>query len=54
MQDIVNFLIQNPDVVEKVLEGKASLLGVNLDELNVITEGLKQLSVKSDGGFWGG
>lgn len=52
MQDIVNFLIQNPDVVEKVLEGKASLIGVNLDELNVITEGLKQLSGKVGGDAW--
>ncbi|MGG3571277.1 competence pheromone ComX [Bacillus gobiensis] len=52
MQDIVNFLIQNPDVVEKVLEGKASLIGVNLDELNVITEGLKELSGKVIGDPW--
>ena len=33
MQDIVNFLIENPDILEKVVSGQASLLGVELDDV---------------------
>ncbi|MGM0875517.1 MAG: competence pheromone ComX [Bacillota bacterium] len=40
MQEIVNFLIENPDVLEKVVNGQASLLGVELDDVLGLIEGL--------------
>jgi competence protein ComX len=52
MQDIVNFLIQNPDVIEKVVEGKASLLGVRLDELKVVADGIRLLGYEGGGMYW--
>ncbi|MEK5272301.1 competence pheromone ComX [Aeribacillus sp. FSL K6-8394] len=39
MQEIVNFLIENPDVLEKVVNGQASLIGVKLEELLGIIDG---------------
>lgn len=50
MQEIVNFLIENPDVLEKVVNGQASLIGVkDSDELlgiiTGLTDGLKLLIV---------
>lgn len=41
MQDIVNFLIENPEVLEKVVNGEASLLGVDLDDVLGLIEGIK-------------
>lgn len=38
MQDIIQFLINNADVLIKVKEGKASLVGVNAEELKAILE----------------
>jgi len=48
MQEIVNFLIENPDILEKVVNGQASLIGVkDSDELlgiiTGLTDGLKLL-----------
>jgi competence protein ComX len=40
MQEIVNFLIENPDVLEKVINGQASLLGVELDDVLGLIEGI--------------
>lgn len=40
MQEIVNFLIENPDVLEKVVNGQASLLGVELDDVLGVIEGI--------------
>jgi competence protein ComX len=51
MQEIVQFLIQNPDVLEKVTNGTASLIGVNSDELQVIIDILtNKLSFRVD--YW--
>ncbi|MBU8683291.1 competence pheromone ComX [Bacillus haynesii] len=33
MQDIVSFLVQHPEVLEQVIRGNASLLGVDYDQL---------------------
>jgi competence protein ComX len=38
MQDIVQFLINNVDVLIKVKEGQASLIGVSPEELKAIME----------------
>ncbi|KAA9020505.1 competence pheromone ComX [Niallia endozanthoxylica] len=38
MQDIIQFLINNADVLVKVKEGTASLVGVNDEELKAIFE----------------
>ncbi|AZB44233.1 competence pheromone ComX [Bacillus sp. FJAT-42376] len=41
MQEIVNYLIENPDVLEKVVNGEASVIGLDkLDEALGLVEGL--------------
>lgn len=56
MQEIVNFLIENPDVLEKVVNGQASLIGVkDSDELLGIITGLTdslKLSQPASFIFW--
>ncbi|NPC93979.1 competence pheromone ComX [Bacillus sp. WMMC1349] len=43
MQEIVSFLVQRPEVLEQVIDGKASLLGVDEDEILSLIEGIKEL-----------
>jgi competence protein ComX len=38
MQEVVQYLINNADVLVKVKEGTASLIGVNAEELKAIFE----------------
>lgn len=38
MQDVIQFLINNADVLMKLKEGSASLVGVNAEELKAILE----------------
>lgn len=38
MQEIIQFLVNNPDVLGKVKEGTASLVGVNGEELKAILD----------------
>lgn len=38
MQDVIQFLINNSDVLNKVREGTASLVGVSSEELKAILE----------------
>lgn len=38
MQDIIQFLINNADVLSKVKEGSVSLIGVSPEELRAILE----------------
>lgn len=53
MQEIVNFLIQNPEVDEKVLAGKASLLGLSADDLEVVKDSIMVLGGREGGGgYW--
>lgn len=54
MQEIVNFLIENPDILEKVVNGQASLIGVeDSDELLGIITGLTDgLKLLPPAGFW--
>ncbi|MBS2970330.1 competence pheromone ComX [Metabacillus sp. KIGAM252] len=41
MQEIVNYLVENPEVLEKVVNGEASILGLDkLDDLKGLLEGL--------------
>ncbi|MDQ0229776.1 competence pheromone ComX [Metabacillus malikii] len=40
MQELVNFLIENPEVVEKVVNGEASLLGVDIEDVFSVVEGI--------------
>jgi competence protein ComX len=42
VQDIVNFLVQHPEVLEQVIKGNASLIGLDKDQLISITEGFKE------------
>ena len=38
MQDVIQFLINNADVLMKVKEGTASLVGVSAEDLKAILE----------------
>lgn len=38
MQDIIRFLINNTDVLHKVKEGEASLVGISPEELKAILQ----------------
>lgn len=38
MQDVIQYLINNADVLNKVKEGSASLIGVSPEELKAILE----------------
>jgi competence protein ComX len=38
MQEIAQFLVQNPGVLEKIMNGIASLIGVTSEELQVIID----------------
>ncbi|WP_411333749.1 competence pheromone ComX [Metabacillus indicus] len=52
MQEIVNFLVENPEIVEKVVNGEASLLGVkNVDEVLGLVEGLVSMG-RTTNMFW--
>ncbi|MEK3807371.1 competence pheromone ComX [Bacillus sp. FSL H8-0547] len=52
MQEIVNFLVENPEIVEKVVNGEASLLGVkNVDEVLGLVEGLLN-TARTTNLFW--
>ena len=51
MQEIVNFLIENPDVLDKVVNGQASLLGVELDDVLGVIEGILETG-KMFSTFW--
>ena len=52
MQEIVNFLVENPEVIEKVANGEASLLGVkNVDEVLGLVEGLLS-TARTTNMFW--
>ncbi|MGP1908609.1 competence pheromone ComX [Metabacillus sp. JX24] len=52
MQEIVNFLVENPEIVEKVVNGEASLLGVkNVDEVLGLVEGLVNMG-RTTNMFW--
>ena len=51
MQDIIHFLVQNPDVVQKVKEGTASLVGVSLDEVKIILD-LVSDTFQMRAGYW--
>ncbi|WP_018933690.1 competence pheromone ComX [Gracilibacillus lacisalsi] len=44
MQATILYLSQNPDIMEKIKRGKASLLGVTQKENKAITEYLKSSS----------
>lgn len=38
MRELIQFLIQNPEVLEEVKSGHASLIGVSNDELKAIID----------------
>lgn len=51
MQDIVQYLVENPEVVEKVKNGHASLIGVNLEDLQGLLDGFLN-SAKTVAYYW--
>ncbi|MBU8785314.1 MULTISPECIES: competence pheromone ComX [Bacillus] len=54
MQEIVNFLVQHPEVLEQVINGNACLLGLDIDQLMSIIDGFKLLesSIGRPVPFW--
>ncbi|MGM0922425.1 MAG: competence pheromone ComX [Bacillota bacterium] len=53
MQEIVNFLVENPEIIEKVANGEASLLGVkNVDEVLGLIEGLLSTTRTTNMYWW--
>ena len=53
MQDVIQFLINNADVLQMVKEGTASLVGVSPEELKAILEVFSGESNRSKGIFLG-
>ncbi|EWH21023.1 MULTISPECIES: competence pheromone ComX [Bacillus] len=49
MQEIVNFLVQHPEVLEQVIAGRASLLGVDQDQILSIIDGFVKLDAFGKG-----
>ncbi|MGO4897967.1 competence pheromone ComX [Bacillus sp. GM2] len=43
MQEIVSFLVEHPEVLEQVIAGKASLIGVDKDQIFGLIEGFKRI-----------
>ncbi len=43
MQEIVSFLVEHPEVLEQVIAGKASLIGVDKDQVFSLIEGFKRI-----------
>lgn len=52
MQEVVEFLINNADVLEKVKEGTASLIGVGAEELKAILEVFFDGAVNPKAYYW--
>ncbi|ADM39120.1 MULTISPECIES: competence pheromone ComX [Bacillus subtilis group] len=47
MQEIVGYLVKYPEVLEEVMEGRASILNVNQEQLKSIIDAFKGLQVAS-------
>ncbi|WP_074018138.1 competence pheromone ComX [Massilibacterium senegalense] len=52
MQDTIQFLINNADVLSKVKEGTASLVGVSAEELKAILEVFFEGHVTQKAYYW--
>ncbi|MFS0647060.1 competence pheromone ComX [Siminovitchia sp. 179-K 8D1 HS] len=52
MQEVVQYLINNPDVLIKVKEGSASLIGVNEEQLTAIMDVFFGKSIAPKAYFW--
>ncbi|MEC1262185.1 competence pheromone ComX [Bacillus swezeyi] len=49
MQEIVSFLVQHPEVLEQVIAGKASLIGIDQDQVLSLIDGFKKLEAFGKG-----
>ncbi|MBW7978073.1 hypothetical protein C7M22_00495 [Bacillus velezensis] len=52
MQEIVGYLTKNPEALNKVIEGNASLIGVSQDQTDCVINAFKGIDVISFGGDW--
>ncbi|MGN9866408.1 competence pheromone ComX [Bacillus swezeyi] len=53
MQNIVNFLLENPDVLKQVVNGDACLLGIDPEKTGVVVDSIRLLGKSwGGGGFW--
>lgn len=52
MQEVIQFLVQNADILEKVKEGQACLVGVSSEELTAIWDVFFDVAVVQPAYFW--
>ncbi|MCY8403355.1 competence pheromone ComX [Bacillus sonorensis] len=52
MQEIVSYLVQHPEVLEQVMFGKASLLGVDNDQLLSIIKAFEGFELQGKVTLW--
>jgi competence protein ComX len=52
MQEVVQYLINNADVLVKVKEGTASLIGVNAEQLKAILEVFIEGQITPKAYYW--
>ncbi|ATH92979.1 ComX [Bacillus glycinifermentans] len=52
MQDIVSFLVQHPEVLEQVINGRASLLGVDDDQLISLIKAFNEFELNAKVTYW--
>ena len=52
LQNVVEYLIQNPDVKEKVKEGTASLIGLTKTEQKAVLDVFENLGTSSPLVYW--
>lgn len=52
MQEIIQYLVNNPDVLNKVSEGTVSLLGVSAEQLKAILQVFFDGQVAPKAYFW--
>ncbi|UOY90539.1 competence pheromone ComX [Bacillus glycinifermentans] len=52
MQEIVSYLVQHPEVLEQVIRGNASLLGVDYDQLLSIKKAFEGFELNGKVYLW--
>ncbi|WP_082732073.1 competence pheromone ComX [Sporosarcina sp. HYO08] len=52
MQEVIQFLVQNSDVLNKIKEGQACLIGVSAEELTAILDVFLDAAVVQPAYYW--
>nr|AAL59646.1 pre-ComX [Bacillus mojavensis]ABB51991.1 pre-ComX [Bacillus mojavensis] len=51
MQEIVGYLVKNPEVLDEVMKGRASLLNIDKDPLKSIVDAFGGLQIYTNGNW---